>query len=387
MRQTFLLLAAMMTLLLWLLVGCAKEEVRQRESSDSGKPTGLTRDVTIPHVRADLAANVELDVDVEGRIVFSVDGDIWTMNANGSKRTLLADGANPVWSPDGKKIAFTRDVEDSSSSASASASPASASRVGTLPQLYVMNADGSNLTKLLERNAFEPTWSPDGKRIAFSSIEWMAFETGAVAAQIYVTNADGSGTPKRLTAVPPDTLEEHRSPAWSPDGTKIAFVSDVGGIYVINASGREGGANKPRPLLSGVRSLSPRAWSPDGTEIAFVEYGNVPDIYKLNVSSLKKVRLTKGPGEEGPPTWSPDGTKVAFPRSGRIYVMNADGSDPTPVSKPKVEASAAATALALDWQPLPDTGGPSFIPALALAAALMLIGSGALALALVRPRM
>jgi len=246
-----------------------------------------------------------------------------------------------------------------------------------------MNADGSNQTKLAKRNAMDPTWSPDGKKIAFSSIEWMESDTGAVEAQIYVTNADGSGEPKRLTTEDPNAREERRSPAWSPDGTKIAFVSDVGGIYVINASGQEVGANQPRPLPTATRSLSPRAWSPDGTEIAFVEYGNVPDIYKLNVSTLKKTRLTKGPGEEGPPTWSSDGTKIAFPRSGRIYVMNADGSDPTPVSGPIVEATAVATAVALDWQPLPNTGGYSPTSVLALAAALALVVSGVAALALV----
>ena len=160
MRKTVQLLA-MAALLLSLPVGCAEQEASQRESSGPGMSTKLAREDTIPRVRVDLAANFELDQDLEGKIVFTQNEDIWTINANGSNLTQLTDTTeseeDPAWSPDGKKIAFTR-VFKPSGSASASSSPwASAGLLGP-SSLFVMNADGYNETDLMGDHADDVLW-------------------------------------------------------------------------------------------------------------------------------------------------------------------------------------------------------------------------------------
>jgi TolB protein len=169
--------------------------------------------------------------------------DLHVMNADGSgQRNLTRNPARdnaPVWSPDGRRIAFDggRDV-------------------------WVMNPDGSgqrSLTPAAHWWSGSLAWSPDGRKIAFTR---RAREWAAGKAHIYVVNADGSGQ-RRLT-------QRGGSPAWSPDGGKIAF--DGGqrfrldrtpphGIFVVNADGSE-----RRRLTQ--RGEGP-AWSPDGKMIAF----------------------------------------------------------------------------------------------------------------------
>ena len=133
---------------------------------------------------------------------YDFDYALYVMNTKGSTLTRLADGADPAWSSDGEKIAFVRYLEegadeDDSSSASAS--------LTDVPYIFVMNAEGSDLTRLLDRPAVEPTWSPDGKKIAFSYyLEDMKYYKGRgyTICGIYVMNADGSGEPRKLKTGP-----------------------------------------------------------------------------------------------------------------------------------------------------------------------------------------
>ncbi len=164
-----------------------------------------------------------------------------------------------------------------------------------------------------------PAWSPDGTRIAFTS-----FRNGK--GDIYVMNADG-GDARRLTTSPAyDDL-----PAWSPDGRRIAFTSDRDGslqIYAMNADG--GGQTR---LTSSLGSDYSPTWSPDGHRIAFrSDRDGNSEIYAMNADGGGQTRLTSSPGSDNSPSWGPDG-RIAF-ASDRgdgsrtsIWAMNADGSD------------------------------------------------------------
>jgi len=148
-----------------------------------------------------------------------------------------------------------------------------------------MNADGTgqvNLTSNPAQDA-EPAWSPDGSHIAFTS-------TRDGTTDIYVMNADGS-SPVRLTTGGGMQL------SWSPDGTKIAFVG-VGGLSVINVDGSD--------LRSLTNNASHPKWSPDGTKIAFTSYrdGNW-EIYVINPDGSGLRNLTNDPATDMGPAWRP----------------------------------------------------------------------------------
>lgn len=181
-------------------------------------------------------------------------------------------------------------------------------------EIYAMNADGSAPARLTNELPFDgdPAWSADGTRIAFSSVFG-----------IQVMNADGSGR-FSVTTSPFDS-----EPAWSPDGTKLAFTSDdpeSAEIHVVNVdgSGEVDVTNDPADDYGA-------AWSPDGTKIAFTRLSvSGPqvryDIYAMNPDGSGQTNLSPGSGYEQQPDWSPDGSRIAFSSFRSIGVMNADGS-------------------------------------------------------------
>lgn len=260
---------------------------------------------------------------------------LYIMNASGSNPTKLIDAKDlsmnnqatpdwqlgigrPVWSPDGKKIAFG----------------ASHKIRGTLFifDMYVIDADGSNLVSPAD-HAFDsdPAWSPDSQKIAFvSGVEWdkvgFIFNSCGGIGGICVMNADGTN-PISL----PHKKGGEGNPSWSPDGKKIAFTADWTGdseVYVMNADG-----TNPINLTNyGAGWDANPIWSPDGDKIAFNSYrdGNY-EIYVIKADGSNLINLTNNPSDEGGLVWSPDSTKIAF-ASGRagnseIYVIDVDGSN------------------------------------------------------------
>ena len=167
-----------------------------------------------------------------------------------------------------------------------------------------------------------PAWSPDGSQIAFSSSR-----NGNV--DIYVIDSEDSdgSDPRRLT----DHGKADKSPAWSPDGSQIAFVSDRDGndnIYVMNSDGSD-----PRRLTDHESRDESPAWSPDGSRIAFSSSRDGNDeIYVMDSDGSNPRRLTDHGKADKSPAWSPDGSRIAFSSSrdgnDEIYVMDSDGSNP-----------------------------------------------------------
>jgi Tol biopolymer transport system component len=242
------------------------------------------------------------------RVAYGKDGDIFVVNADGSQNTRvtndLAHDSFPFWSPDGQRIAFARDGD------------------GTR-FLYVMNADGSQQTQLTDSsvNNFLPglhySWSPDGQRIAITIQQ-------GYGASILIADTNGGG----LTHIPKQ-LQRDYWPVWSPDGKKIAFLSEEWGTYdPADAYPPPGGPPALAYLTGGCCA------------------GN---IYVMNPDGSEQTGLTIWGG--GPPVWSPDSGKIAYisnaditDRFSNMYAMNADGSEQT-----RLLATGAGTPLI--WSP------------------------------------
>ena len=221
--------------------------------------------------------------------------EIVTAKPDGSDRHLLTENdtldLNPVWSPDGSRIAFESHQE----------------------QLSVMAADGSGLwtvTSPPEGSSFiygwpgwSPAWSPDGSRIAF-----IGKGTGSNMF-IYVVGVDGSVLMRFAS--------EATSPAWSPDGHRIVFAK-LDGIYTIAPDGSELReiASFPIEEVSRTERVS---WSPDGTTLLFRNL-------VIKADGSEKWIL---PGLKGQSSWSPDGTRIAVydgdRPNGIVYTVGPDG--------------------------------------------------------------
>lgn len=256
--------------------------------------------------------------------------DIYVMNVDGSHiKQLTRDpfaniyfiksptDTTPTWSLDGKQIAFAGGRDNGMMSY-------------VNLNIYVMNADGSNVVQLSHSNRVEtsPVWSPDGKKIAFTSGEKFT-STGLVQNptwDIFMMDVDAS----HVIQLTNDSANDYGI-AWSPDSRQIAFASDRKGtldLFVMNADG-----TGVVQLTSGAGNDGAPAWSPDGSRIAFVsDRGGKQDIYVMNADGSNIIRLTHDQGDASHPSWSPDGNRIAFAldinSNSDIYTMNStDGSN------------------------------------------------------------
>jgi len=250
--------------------------------------------------------------DPSGMIVFASQRDgnfeIYTMNADGSNPTRLTNNSwddwAPVWSPDGQYIAYSAQSNGNK-------------------QIYRMRADGSNQTRLssLTTNDADPSWSPDGTRIAFHTIR-------NTVSRIAVMNADGSNR-IMLSA----GYDYHA--AWSPDGKRIAFTSERNGnpeIYVMNSNG----SGQTRLTVNSASDIEPN-WSPDSKFILFTSDrdGN-REIYRMYANGLGQTRLTSNTGIDFEPAWACSGTTIVYASemlgTSEIYIMNTDGTGNTRIT-------------------------------------------------------
>jgi Tol biopolymer transport system component len=274
-----------------------------------------------------------------------------------------------VWSPDGSKVAFK---------SSRALDGSDAANTNAINNIWVMNADGSGaspLTKLtsLGAGSFSPVWSPDGSKVAFKSsraLDGSDAANNSSNTNIWVVNADGSGTAIPLTKL---TAGNSFYQAWSPDGNKIAFASQGAlddsdalntnstfNIWVAKADGS--GAATPLTMLTALGALSFQpVWSPDGTKIAFASLrafdgSNNPNtnliqnIWVMNADGSQPTPLTQLTAADAAsfdPVWSPDGGKILFDSrrsldgsdalntnfTSNIWLVNSDGSGAIPLTK------------------------------------------------------
>ncbi|HSR35235.1 MAG TPA: DUF5050 domain-containing protein [Anaerolineae bacterium] len=282
----------------------------------------------------------EMLLDAQGRGLIAFvstrdgNGEIYVMavpgetDADGSDVRRLTNwrlwDGYPTWSPDGRQIAYYSYVKDKDW------------------VIKVMDVDGGNPRQLTDNGICDgaPYWSPDGRRIAYSSD---ADCTGGHR-EVYVMNADGSGQ-TNLTQHDADDMGS----SWSPDSQQIVFSSDRDGDYEIYRMNADGG--QVQQLTENDAQDVMAAWSPDGNQIAFVSDRDGNDeIYVMEVNGNNVQRLTDSAAADWFPFWSPDGQQIVFNsrRDGNleVYIMDADGRDIRRLTNsPRDDFNAV-------WQPL-----------------------------------
>jgi Tol biopolymer transport system component len=279
--------------------------------------------------------------------------NIFVMDPDGTGATNLTPGCSecddPSWSPDGTKIAFDQKVDGNW-------------------EIFVMNADGSDQVRVTSNSVDEwsPVWSPNGDQLVF-----MRKDAGGKW-DVWRINEDGTGA-NNLTGT---TGENERYPTWSPDGSQIAFLCGED-ICRMNAdgSGRETLVERVYGPLGYQFQPDPYKldWSPDGARIAFMAYEDLgynvactrSDLFVVNPDGTGLENLSNlgcNAGHAYQPSWSPDGTQITFsyyhrldgPTHSDLFVIRADGSGLTQITN----TQAYDVIWAPDWGLVPAPPPP-----------------------------
>jgi dipeptidyl aminopeptidase/acylaminoacyl peptidase len=257
----------------------------------------------------------------------AVGGGVFVIERSGRVRLLSARGLAPSWSPDGRRLAYV------------------APAAGGLPDVYVADADGKNrvpLTRTPAAGESAPKWSPDGRRLVVER-----------SGRLFVIRADRRG--ERF-------LANGREPAWSQKRSRIAFVGNRDGaedLYVVRSRGLG-----LRRLTSSAAVESQPAWSPDGKKLAFVALeGESTDLYVLDVASSSVFRLTQDLNGEASPAWGPGGRRISFVSDrpgGPVWSVRAAGGAPVPLGGPRwVDQPAWRPQVSLERPPDLDQRPPT----------------------------
>lgn len=274
------------------------------------------------------AAGAEPAAKSDAGILFANGSDrsaeIWVLEDHGFARRVTRNNVYdgfPAWSPDRTQIAFVR-----------------ATRADA--DIYVMRADGTNLRRLTRAPGHDlyPAWSPDGKRIAFSS------NRAGAEPELYVMRADGSRV-RRLTKTA--KWVEDTMPRFSPDGRYIVFTSNrvaFANYEIFRVRSSDGGGARRLTFYGTADPHKPgddlmASYSPDGSRIVFIsERGGGYGVWSMNADGGNARRLVRNPDlNHAFPRFSRDGTRIAYITfspdgdlgDALIRIVDADGDTPT----------------------------------------------------------